>query len=138
MDVGRSPATTLHYLWQWGELALRSGEHEIYSCPSTAAALRRAGFVPHLSYTEELALVAGTIVNKGRLPLLCPEVAWTWRIRPLFLFPSSSEAVGRADSRIMKAVELAKPLTNSMSCTYPGQHSKAGPGEEGTGYPSGG
>lgn len=102
-------------------------------CPSPTGALKRAESLPHLSDTIELTLVAGTWVrypaervSKGELVLrlLCPEGARTEGICLLYLYPSPSEAVRRADSRILKAVDLAQSLTGSWPCTCPGQHRK--------------
>ena len=53
-------ATTACQLQLAGELALRSSDWESWSYLSPAAALRRAGPVPHLGSTVELVVAASS------------------------------------------------------------------------------
>jgi hypothetical protein len=66
-----------------------------------------------------------------------------WMVWKLFYLSPHSllpEAVGRADCRVMRAVELVLPFAGysmweSGSCTLPWQHSRAGPDGKGKGEP---
>lgn len=68
---------TPSHLWQAaGELALRSSEQKSWPCPSPAVAFRRAGPVPCMSSTGELALDVGVAGHEHRTacPASCPLI----------------------------------------------------------------
>ena len=113
-----------------------NGRQESWPCPSPAVALERAGPVPHLGSTAELALGVGPSLRAKVWKSQTCLLSAGWCCPPPLPHPSPSMAGKRAGPKVMRVGKLAMSHTGcttqeSGPCTLPGQQGRADPGNGG-------